>query len=96
MHFRLDRLYVGFLILIHAVENAILIVIDTVIIIAQCMGKGDSPRTRELGALPSNISFRARHKSSERGLRAQSHSDSESLNPGRAMVRVAGAGSSVR
>ena len=53
MHFRLDQLYVGFLVLIHVVENAILIVIDTVIIIAQRMGKGDSPRTREFVALPS-------------------------------------------
>ena len=34
MHFRLDQPYVGFLVLIHAAENAILIVIDTVIIIS--------------------------------------------------------------
>jgi hypothetical protein len=48
----LDQGYVGLLVLIHVVENAILIVIYTAIIIAQRAGKGDSPWTREFVARP--------------------------------------------
>jgi hypothetical protein len=48
----LDQRYVGLLVLIHAVENAILIVIDTAIIIAQRVGKGDSPRSLEFVTVP--------------------------------------------
>jgi hypothetical protein len=47
----LDQLYISLLVLIHAIENAILIVIDTAIIIAQRLGKGDSPGAREFVAL---------------------------------------------
>ena len=47
-----DQSYVGSLVLIHFIENATLIVICTAIIIAQRLGKGDSPRTREFVALP--------------------------------------------
>src|SRR6267142_6776908 len=47
-----DQSYVGTLVLIHVVENATLMVIYTAIIIAQRLGKGDSPRTREFVALP--------------------------------------------
>jgi hypothetical protein len=42
-----DQSYVGFLELIHAVENVILIAIYPVVIIAQRSGKGDSPRSLE-------------------------------------------------
>ncbi len=48
----LDQSYVGSLVLIHFIVNAILILIYAAIIIAQRFGKGDSPRTRELVALP--------------------------------------------
>jgi hypothetical protein len=48
----LDQRYVGLLVLIHAVENAILIVIDTAIITAQRVGKGDSPRGLEFVTVP--------------------------------------------
>jgi hypothetical protein len=47
-----DQSYVGTLVLIHVIENATLIVIYTAIIIAQRLGKGDSPRTREFVPLP--------------------------------------------
>ena len=47
-----DQGYVGTLVLIHVIENATLIVIYTVVIIAQRLGKGDSPRSREFVALP--------------------------------------------
>ena len=47
-----DQSYVGSLVLIHFIENATLIVICAAIIIAQRLGKGDSPRTREFVALP--------------------------------------------
>ena len=47
-----DQSYVGTLVLIHVIENAILMGIYTAIIIAQRLGKGDSPRTREFVALP--------------------------------------------
>jgi len=46
-----DESYVGSLVLIHFIENATLIVICAVIVIAQRLGKGDSPRTREFVAL---------------------------------------------
>jgi len=48
----LDQLYVGLFELIHAVENAILIVIDTAIITAQPAGKLHSSFTREFEAPP--------------------------------------------
>ena len=38
-----DQSYVGTLVLIHVIENATLIVIHTAVIIAQRLGKGDSP-----------------------------------------------------
>jgi hypothetical protein len=38
--------------LIHVIENAALIVINTAVMIAQRLGKGDSPRRREFVALP--------------------------------------------
>jgi hypothetical protein len=47
-----DQGYVGTLVLIHVIENATLIVIYTAVIIAQRLGKGDSPRSREFVALP--------------------------------------------
>jgi hypothetical protein len=47
-----DQSYVGTLVLIHVIENAILMGIYTAIIIAQRLGKGDSPRTREFVAVP--------------------------------------------
>jgi hypothetical protein len=43
----LDQLYVGLLEFIHAVENAILIVINTAIIVAQPAGQIHPPWTRE-------------------------------------------------
>ena len=49
---RFDQSYVGSLVLIHVIENATLIVIYTAVIIAQHLGKGDSPPTREFVALP--------------------------------------------
>jgi hypothetical protein len=47
-----DQGYVGTLVLIHVIENATLIIIYTAVIIAQRLGKGDSPRSREFVALP--------------------------------------------
>ena len=47
-----DQSYVGTLVLIHVVENATLMVIYSAVIIAQRLGKGDSPRSREFVALP--------------------------------------------
>ena len=47
-----DHSYVGTLVLIHVVENATLIVIYTAVKIAQRLGKGDAPRSREFVALP--------------------------------------------
>jgi len=47
-----DQSYVGTLVLIHVVENATLIIIYTAVIIAQRLGKGDSPRPREFVAFP--------------------------------------------
>jgi hypothetical protein len=38
--------------LIHIIENATLIVIYTAVMIAQRLGKGDPPRSREFVALP--------------------------------------------
>src|SRR5262249_47453444 len=47
---RLDQSHIRLLVLIHTVENAILIVIDTAVIMAQRVGKGDAPCTREFVA----------------------------------------------
>ena len=46
-----DQSHVGSLVLIHFIENATLIVICAAIIIAQRLGKGDSPRYRALRGL---------------------------------------------
>ena len=46
-----DQSYVGSLVLIHVIENATLIVIYTTIMIAQRLGKGNSPRSGEFVAI---------------------------------------------
>ena len=43
-----DQSHVGSLVLIHFIENATLIVICAAIIIAQRLGKSDTPRTEQL------------------------------------------------
>jgi hypothetical protein len=48
----LNQIYVGLLVLIHAVENAILIVINAAIIVAQAAGQIESPLTGEFEAPP--------------------------------------------